>query len=77
MPSIRLAPALYRLALDRAGSRQALSALVDRLLSQYVASQETGAQGGRLSASRMTPEQLSARGRLGGLARAAQRQTPV
>lgn len=66
---LRLPSALYRLAVARAGSPDALADLVRRYLTQYAAGDTAQQRGGTARAARLSPEQRSAIARRAALAR--------
>lgn len=66
---LRLPGALYRLALDKAGSPAALAALVVGWLTRYVDGSEPHRRAARARADSLTPERRSAIARQAAMAR--------
>lgn len=74
---LRISGAVYRRALDRAGSPQALSDILTRYLSQYAEGQTAQQAGGRATWEGVSVEERSARLRHAANARWAKRVVPT
>lgn len=66
---VRVPGAVYRLAVEKAGSDKALAEMVAGWIGQWASGQTAQQLGGRARAARMTPEERSAAARRAGYAR--------